>query len=268
MDHEDAGAGHDHQHEHDFSELRKPQMPKLMNDDLQTGAIPGLQGYHYSAVRPDRLGESEYTLVTLALDVSSSVSGFRDLLIDTLKKALDACKKSPRVNNVLVRVITFSHTVAEVHGFKPLAEIDYTVYDRIVVRGNTALYDACASALGAATDYGRTLAKQNFGVTGILFIITDGADNSSSFTPNTVKTKADEALSDEIFDAPVRSVLVGVNASDCSAYLQRFQTEGGISEYIDAGDATPANLAKLAAFISRSVSSSSTGAAQPAPVVF
>lgn len=237
-------------------------MPRLLDNDMQTGAIPGLAGYQFSAIRTDRLGESEYTLVTLAIDVSSSVLTFRDLLIETLKKAIDACRKSPKAANILVRVITFSHNVTEVHGFKPLAEIDNAVYDNIVVRGNTALFDACASALGAMTEYGRALAKQDFGVNGIMFIVTDGDDNSSTYPPATVKKMADEAVSGEVLET-FRSVLVGINATSVQRYLERFRVEGGLTEYLDAGDATPGNLAKLAAFVSRSVSSSASGSTAP-----
>lgn len=241
-------------------------MPRLLDNDMQTGAIPGLSGYQFSAVRTDRLGESEYTLVTLALDVSGSVAGFRDLLIDTVKKAIDACRKSPKSANILVRVTTFSTRVDEIHGFKPLAEIDNTVYDGIRTYGQTALFDACASAIGAMTEYGRVLGKQDFGVNGILFVITDGDDNASTYTARTVKGMADDAVSGEVLEG-FRSVLVGVNAANVKQYLEDFRIQGGLTEYLDAGDATPGNLAKLAAFVSRSVSSSASGQAS-APVTF
>lgn len=238
-------------------------MPRLLDNDMQTGAIPGLSGYHFSAVRADKLGESEYTLVTLALDVSGSVAGFRDLLIDTVKKAIDACRKSPKSANILVRVTTFSTTVNEVHGFKPLSEIDNAIYDSIRTYGQTALFDACASAIGAMTEYGRVLGKQDFGVSGILFIITDGDDNASKYTAHTVKGMADDAVSGEVLES-FRSILIGVNAASVRQYLEDFRIQGGLTEYLDAGDATPGNLAKLAAFVSRSVSSSATGTAAPA----
>lgn len=240
-------------------------MPRLLDNDMQTGAIPGLSGFQFSAVRTDKLAESEYTLVTLALDISGSVAGFRDLLIDTVKKAIDACRKSPKSANILVRVTTFGSRVDEIHGFKPLSEIDNTVYDAIRCYGQTALFDACASAIGAMTEYGRVLGKQDFGVNGIMFIITDGGDNASTYTAHTVKGLADDAVSGEVLES-FRSVLIGVNAAQLKQYLEDFRVQGGLTEYLDAGDATPGNLAKLAAFVSRSVSSSASGA--PASVAF
>jgi uncharacterized protein YegL len=247
-------------------------MPKLLNNaDMDTGNIPGLSGYKFSAVRTDRLGASEYTLVTIACDVSTSVDAFRDLLIKTVKAAVDGCRKSPRAANILVRVVSFNQSVEEVHGFKPLSEIDPDEYDRIRTGGATALYDACASAIGAMTEYGRILARQDYGVNGVLYIVTDGEDNRSTYNPATVRQKAEEALKGEVLES-FASVLMGVNASDArmSGYLQLFQKEAGLTAYRDAGDATPGNMAKMAGFISQSVSSTAnslgTGQSAPLPV--
>jgi len=230
-------------------------MPKLLSDnDMDTTNIPGLSGYTFSAVRTSKLGASEYTLVTIAVDVSSSVSSFKDLLLDSLKKAIESCKKSPRASNILVRVTTFSHKVKELHGFKPLSEIDADKDYVLDVRGTTALYDSVASAIGATVEYGKILSKQDYGVNGILFIITDGDDNASNYGASTVKNNAEDAIKSEALESFI-SVLVGINAAHASHYLSTFQQEAGLTQYIDAGDATPGNLAKLAAFVSRSISS-------------
>jgi uncharacterized protein YegL len=245
-------------------------MPKLLDtSDMQTGTIPGLRGYGFSAVRADRLGASEYTLVTLACDVSGSVVPFRDLLVDTVKKAVNACRKSPRAANIMVRVITFNQGVREIHGFKPLADIDDAEYDAIGAGGGTALFDASASAIGATTAYGKVLADQDYAVNGIMFVITDGEDFDSTYTAATVKEKADEAVTGEVLDSFI-GVLVGVNAARCKAYLERFRADANITQYVDAGDATPGNLAKIAQFVSRSVSSQagSVGTGQSATVTF
>jgi len=232
-------------------------MPKLLNCpvDMQSGTIPGLSGYGFSAVRAERLGASEYTLATIACDVSGSVDGFRDLLVESVKNAVGACKRSPRANNILVRVVVFNHRVQEIHGFKPLAEIDVDRdYEGIATGGGTALYDASASGIGAMTEYGRVLSKQDFGVNGILFVVTDGDDRGSAYPASTVRGKADEAVSGEVLESCLK-VLIGVNAAAYRSYLERFRADGGFDQYVDAGDATPGNLAKLAAFVSRSVSS-------------
>ena len=53
------------------------------------------------------------------------------------------------------------------------------------------------------------------------------------------------------------SILVGINTANCSAELQEYQQKTGMDHYIDVGDATPRKLAKLAAFVSQSISSQS-----------
>ena len=47
-------------------------MPKFSTMDLETHSLGGSFGF--SATRPDRLGASEYTLVTIAVDVSMEIS--------------------------------------------------------------------------------------------------------------------------------------------------------------------------------------------------
>ena len=246
-------------------------MPKLLTPsaNMNVGTIPGLRGYQFSAIRTDKLGASEYTLVTIAVDVSGSVVGFKDLLVESLKKAIEACRKSPRAANIMLRVITFASDVTEIHGFKPLMEINIANdYDQIDIGGNTALYDASASSIGAMTEYGRVLSRQDYGVNGILFVITDGGDNVSKFTPDTVKEKAEEAVSGEVLESFL-SVLIGINAQTYQTYLNDFQQKAGLTQYMDAGNATPGNLAKLAAFVSKSVSSQANqvGTGQSASLV-
>jgi len=230
-------------------------MPKLLDaTGMDVTSIPGLSGYQFSSVRTDRLGASEYTLVTIAVDLSSSVRGFQDLLAGSVKKAVDACRKSPKANNILLRVIGFASDVTEIHGFKPLSEIDNSVYDKLNPQGMTALFDAAASAIGAMIQYGKRLQDQDFGVNGILFLITDCDDNTSTYTAAVVGQQAADAVSGETLESFL-SVLVAVNATEHEAVLRAFQQGAGITQYVDAGDATPGNLAKMAAFVSRSVSS-------------
>jgi hypothetical protein len=243
-------------------------MPRFLSDaDMQSAAIPALRGFAYSAVRTARLGAAEYTLVTIAVDISSSVASFRDLLVDSVAKAIGACARSPRAANILARVVAFGSDVREIHGFKPLAEIDAARdYTTIRVGGNTALFDACASAVGAMADYGEILARQDYGVNGILFVVTDGADNCSTHDAATVRRKVEDVLRTEAMES-FTSVLIGINAAQHKAYLAAFQAAAGLTHALDAGDATPGNLARLAAFVSRSVSAVAGGVPPGAGVV-
>jgi len=234
-------------------------MPRLNdNDDLQTFQIGG--NFNFQGARIANLGATEYTLVTIAVDVSGSVAGFKKELRQSLVTAVDACRKSPRSDNILLRVVTFpkfmNTGVEEMHGFKPLSDVDPAAYPDLNVGGGTPLCDACYSAIGAINSYGEQLSDQDFGVNGIAFIITDGGENTSKATMKMVRDEAQRSVSGEILESMI-TVLVGINASALNKELERFRREAGLTQYIDAGDATPKKLAKLADFVSQSVSSQS-----------
>lgn len=234
-------------------------MPRLMDDDMQQHRIGG-GGFGFSAKRIEHLGATEYTLVTVAVDETGSVSGFEDELKKMLVMAVEGCRKSPRPENILVRVITFSDRYAkgvnEIHGFKPLAEIDTASYPDLRAGGSTPLCDACYSAIGATNVYAKELARQDFGANGICFVITDGGENASRSTMSMVKAEAAKSVSGEALESMV-SVLIGINAAACAQLLANFQQEAGMTSFIDAGESTPRKLAKCGGFVSQSVSSQS-----------
>ncbi len=233
-------------------------MPRL-DKDMELGTINGLAVFKFSGVRTDKLEATEYTLVTIAVDVTGSVIGFENDLRQALIAAVEACQKSPRSDNLLLRVLQFSTRVGidELHGFKPLAEIDPQVnYPEFEPDGLTPLYDAVYSSVGAMNAYARKLADDDFLANGIVFIITDGMDNHSAATPAMIKQEIEKARHNEDLESLV-TVLIGINAQDCAQWLTDFKQEASLDQYIDVGEATRGKLAKLAAFISQSISSQS-----------
>lgn len=233
-------------------------MPRL-NDTMDKIAIGG-SNFSFRGTRIEHLGATEYTLVTIAVDETGSVAGFADELRNMLITAVEACKKSPRSDNILVRVLTFSSTykqgVNEIHGFKALAEINTADYPAIAPGGMTPLCDAVFSAIGATNAYGKKLMDDDFGVNGIAFVITDGGENASTATMKMVKEEAKKSVAGETLESMI-SVLIGINAGAAAADLAIFQNDAGMTQFIDAQDATARKLAKLADFVSRSVSSQS-----------
>ncbi len=233
-------------------------MPRL-DKDMEQGTINGLAAFKFSGVRTDKLEATEYTLVIIAVDVTGSVYGFENELRQALITAVEACQKSPRSDNLLLRVLQFSTQVGidELHGFKPLAEIDPQVdYPELKPDGLTPLYDAVYSSIGATNAYARKLADDDFLANGIVFIITDGMDNHSTATPTMIKQEIEKARRNEDLESLV-TVLIGINAQDCAQWLNEFKQEADLDQYIDVGEVTRGKLAKLAAFISQSVSSQS-----------
>lgn len=216
--------------------------------------------FTFTGARIANLGASEYTLVDIEVDMSTSVGPFRDELIAMIGTVLDACGKSPRSDNLLIRLGAFASRfkggLQEVHGFLPLAEIDRAKYDSLRTGGGTPLFDACYIGAGAVNAYAKMLFDQDFPVNAITFVITDGDNNDSTATEDMIKDEIEKATKSECLESHV-SVLIGVNVASYRAILEQFQRSVGITQFIDAGDATKAKLAKLAQFVSQSISSTS-----------
>lgn len=233
-------------------------MPLLMNDGLQQAALP-TNHYGYSGTRLDDLGAAEYTLVTIVCDASSSVSGFRNELEKALKSIVRACQYSPRADNLMLRLLAFDTTLHELHGFKLLQACNLADYDGLPrTGGTTALYDAAENAVTATTHYSAQLGANDFSANAIVFVLTDGMDNASKLTPRLVQEALRKALAEEALESFL-SVLIGVNVQDPSVggYLQDFKTDVGFTQYVEIGQADARTLAKLADFVSRSISAQS-----------
>jgi hypothetical protein len=233
-------------------------MPKFTQATLSQTVQTGGGQFKFSAVRPEKLGASEYTLVTIVVDLSSSVSSFRDDLLAAVKTAVRGCRQSPRPDNLLVRLLTFNTKRKEVHGFKPLAEIDPDGYRPFAPHGSTALFDAVYDAVLATTRYARLLADHGFTVNAAVYIVTDGCDNASTVGPRHIAEEIDDARRQELLES-LLTVLIGINAGDREVQraLREFKDQAELSQYLDAGNATPDRLAQLAAFVSRSVGAQS-----------
>lgn len=216
-------------------------------------------GFQFSGASIDTLESTEYTLVTICLDKSLSIQPFAQDMENALKSVISSCTNSPRSDNLIVRLVTFGETVDEFHGFKELNKCQLTDYDGSLSKlGNrTTLYDAMYNGLKALNEYVIELNSFDYSTNGLFVTITDGLDNYSSQTPPQIKKLKDEAVGENKLESLV-SILVGVNTADnqVSKELKNLANAVGM-EFLDIKDATPKSLAKLAQFISKSISSQS-----------
>lgn len=216
--------------------------------------------YKFSGVNAEEFeGASEQTLVTVIQDESGSVYGFKDEMEKCLKTILGACQKDPRSENQMLRFVTFNERVSEVFGFRFLSSIDPDEFDdSLAPGGGTALYDSAHTAIQATQTYGEDLVDNGINVNAIVFVITDGDNNSSTFGPKQIKELLEDVRKSEKIES-ILVVLVGITggSSSLQSYLDNFKDEAGLDAFIDIGDATPGALAKLAKFVSQSVSSQS-----------
>lgn len=220
--------------------------------------IKTASNYGFSAVKLDQLGATEYSLATIVVDRSSSLYGFERDLESMLIAAVNSCQKSPRSENMMIRVVSFNQDETEIHGFKLLDSINTDDYKNVIkTSGTTILFDTTYRAIEASKDYGKMLIDQDYMANAIVFVITDGMDNMSKFAPRQISDLIESARKDEVLDS-VAVVLVGMNSDkSVQMYLDKFKSEAKLDEYIEIGDVTPAKLAKLAGYISKSTSSTS-----------
>jgi uncharacterized protein YegL len=230
-----------------------------MGDNLETYSAGTVGAFQFSAAKPDSLtGAVEYTLATIVVDTTGSVDPFADALLKAVRTAVDACRKAPRADNLLVRLVTFNGPdgVREVHGFLPLNQIDAAAYPALQCRGLTNLYDAAYEAVEATSAYARILTAQDYMVNGALYIITDGDDNDSRRSLRDVKAAIAATRTGEVMES-LHAALIGVNDAQFRTRLEGIQRDLGLAQYVAVDDVTPGKLAKLAAFVSKSISSQS-----------
>ena len=232
-------------------------MPKL-NDETMNEQ-PNVGHFGFSAVRLDELGASEYTLATIALDVSGSVYGFIDQIEEALKECVKALQYSPRSDNLMLRVIKFDSSHEEVHGFKLLENCNLNDYTGCLSPGGaTALFDASVDGIEGIKNYANQLNDNDVDVNGIVIVVTDGEDNSSSLGINSVGDAKLSCITDEALES-VLSILVGVNINNknIKSYLDAFQDQGKFDQFVALDNASANTIAKLGKFISKSISSQS-----------
>lgn len=233
-------------------------MPRF-DEVMESRKVPGTH-FGYTGTRlGDLTGATEYTLVAIVLDESGSTAGFKPDMEKSIKEIVKACRYSPRSDNLMLRLVCFGSTHREHHGFKLLQSCNPDDYDGCYHSGgSTALYDASCDAIEATKDYAKALSDNEYLCNAIVFVITDGDDNASTLNAKQVKEALAKCVSSESLESLV-SILIGVNVQTptIKAYLDNFAKEAGFTQYIELKDASEKTLAKLAAFVSKSISSQS-----------
>lgn len=212
--------------------------------------------FGFSAASIDDLGATEYTLVTVAVDVSGSVQNYKTEMENCLSDIVKACQNSPRAENLMLRILAFDSSLSEIHGFKLLQECNPNWYKgRLNIGGTTAMVDVAVNSLEAMELYAKELTNNDFDVNGILIVITDGHDNASGKSIATFKKQIKSSQYNENMESVV-SILVGVGEG-VHSYLSNVKSEMGMMEFIPLKDATAGTMSKLAHFVSQSISSQS-----------
>lgn len=233
------------------------------SDQLESYSVPGAGNFTFSAINPEDLEELGYTVATVVLDQSGSLEYKKDLLVELLEIIAKSLKKSSRAETILLRVIAFNEVISELHGFKPVAQIDPVKdYNGIDPEGRTALIDAMFSAVASTYEYARKLEGDGFDANACVYVITDGMDNYSSKKPKDIYEQMAKIKAGEEVESII-TALFGVNdpavgwTQDVTRALSELQAVVDFTEYIDAGDVNEKNVGKIGGVVSSSITSTS-----------
>lgn len=227
--------------------------------------IPENTAFGFSAIDPEDMAnpEDEYTLVSIAMDVSPSTGMCRQDMADGMKTVNLATKKDPRCDKIMVHSTLFGSDIEEVHGFKPVMEIDENEYKPAsTIGGSTCLYDSIYNAIASCAAYSEVLDKSDIGSNAIIFILTDGMDNSSSVGTQSIIDKLNEIKMKEIMES-IKIIILGFNDpqspwnKEVAEYLDKLVKDLDLDQYVDIGKMTPEQAAKVFGFVSQSISSQS-----------
>lgn len=251
-------------------------MPIMIQNEENVQDRKTTRGFNYSHVGLKKLGATEYTLVTIAVDTSPSIEHLFSLIEKALETIVRACERAPRKDNLLIRIVGFDYDAYEIHGFRLRQDIAPDEYkSSLNCRSSTALYEGCTNAISAIGDFSQNLAEQSYLANGLFICITDGEDNRGHYSGHTVdsvkKALAELRRSEDL--ESMNTILIGVDngfgtsgdESNLSTYLESFKNEVGFDQYEWAGSLDDQTMARIANFISQSISSSSAALSTGGP---
>ena len=211
---------------------------------------------------PSKVQTEETINCVFVVDVSPSVQDYEDELNNGFNEFVQRMQKSHVADRLFVSTIEFNESFKKKTGFQPIVNVPHTTFKACGM--GTALYDATKEGLKNALDWRKSLEDSGIIAKTLLFIITDGADNSSRTDPSEVKTLIEDFLKIEKNAFSFQSILFGVNLSFRSTFEQA-QKDMGIQNLAVTGQSAD-EIRKMINIISSSVSTTSNG--QPLNVQF
>jgi uncharacterized protein YegL len=196
------------------------------------------------------------------IDLSPSVSQYLTELNAALADFTQEMQKSHVADNLFVSIIEFDENVRIKSGFQPIINLKQTTFTIAPRASGTALYDAVKVGMKNALEWRDKLQSTGVNSKTLVFTITDGEDNSSSYNAaSEVKQMHVDIQKDERNAFGFTSILFGVGTA---AYFEGAQKEMGIQHLSKVGT-TGKELRKMISFISSSISSASAGNTVAAP---
>lgn len=215
----------------------------------------------FANFNPEDVETDETINAVFVVDTSPSVVAYIKELNHAFNDFTESMQKSHVADRLFVSVIEFNKTVKVVSGFQPVANIQKMDFSKRI-GGYTSLYDGVYKALTNALDYRENLENSGVETKTLLFVITDGEDNNSKKSPQSIKKIIDKLKKDEKNAFSFTSILFGVgNATS----FEQAKREMGIEHLAKIGTSGH-DMKKMIGFISQSISSVSNGKPHIAPI--
>lgn len=201
--------------------------------------------------------------VVMVVDVSPSTRKYIGDLNLAFNDFIQTMQASQQVKDkMFVSVVEFDESVRVRSGFQPIIGVPAINF---VPNGHgTALYDAVNAGIKNAVDYRELLEDSGVIVKTLVFVLTDGEDNSSARgAAKNVKDTLDKIKSIEANTFSFTTMMFGIGNSSS---FEQAKIDMGIDLLCQVGQ-TGSDMKKLISFISSSVSKSASGA-NPADISF
>jgi uncharacterized protein YegL len=207
---------------------------------------------------PGEISTDETINAILIVDVSPSVNAYVKDMNTAFKQFLDEMQRSHVAEKLMVSIIEFNERTNVRSGFQPVSSVDSASINFRPCGSGTALYDAVLTGITNAVNYRTNLENSGVNCNTLIFIITDGEDNSSANQAAKVRKTMENILTREKNAFSFESILFGVGND---ADFERAQKEMGIRHLAKIGN-TGKEIRKMIGFISASISRSSGTNAQ------
>lgn len=207
---------------------------------------------------PCEISSDETINAVMVIDVSPSVSSYVKEMNAAFKDFLEEMQRSHVSEKLMVSVIAFNEMPMVRSGFQPVNSIDPTGMVFKPCGQGTALYDAVLYGVTNAVNYRTNLENSGVDCKTLVFVITDGEDNSSRHSAAEVKHLIQGILNEEKNAFSFESILFGVGND---ADFESAQKQMGIKHLAKIGQSGK-EIRKMIGFISASISRSSGSNAQ------
>lgn len=227
--------------------------------------MEGFQNFNTNNFDPNSLANqtSSVIMAIVVADVSPSME--EDGKADAVNTAstevfLKELKGCHRKDDIVIKGITFDEEVRHTSGFMRIVDTpDDYLHIQPQGRG-TALYDATLQALEAAVQYRTDLEEQGVDVRTIVYIMTDGVDNSSSTSScSRIKSIIDDLRKKESWSSSFTINVLGVG-EDSDFRKACINMSLNPDKCLDTISASAAEIRKHMGVISQSISSSTSQA--------